>query len=144
MAGSDRRSASGMNMNPIVVPLAVLGVITLVALLVPLVRGGESGRQDGAFAAQVGLPQDQDLGELGRFREVAEAATAAVVRIESESSAPAEPPTIMADNKPVAPRSAPSEVQGQVQNASTTAPATSPLPATKPPVPEPEVAVQKT
>jgi Do/DeqQ family serine protease len=75
-------------MNPVIVPLAVFVTVILIALVVPLIDDADGARDEAAFAAQSTLPQDGDLGALGRFREVAAMATAAVVRIESEFSAP--------------------------------------------------------
>jgi serine protease Do len=84
MAESGRRSRG---MNPVLVPLAVFVTVISIALLVPLFDA-DGARDETAFAAQSDVPQVQDFSALGRFREVAALATAAVVRIESESSAP--------------------------------------------------------
>jgi serine protease Do len=86
MAESDRCPQRGK--NPLLAPLAVLVTIITIALLVPildLLDGADDARDETAYAAQTGFTAD--IGALSRFREVAATATAAVVRIESETSA---------------------------------------------------------
>jgi serine protease Do len=85
MAESDRRPTRGT--HPLLAPLAVLVAIITIALLVPIVDGTRDETDESAYAAQTAFTAD--IGALSRFREVAAMATAAVVRIESESAAPA-------------------------------------------------------
>jgi serine protease Do len=84
MAESDRRPPRGS--NPFLAPLVLLGTVIVIALLVPILDGTGDARNETAYAAQARFTAD--IGALGRFREVAAMATAAVVRIESESIAP--------------------------------------------------------
>ncbi|MGE0159728.1 MAG: trypsin-like peptidase domain-containing protein [Gemmatimonadales bacterium] len=61
----------------------LVGIVIGVAA-VPLFLDRDASRRDTALAAQIDFTQD--LGPLGRFADVAEFATAAVVRIESEAA----------------------------------------------------------
>jgi serine protease Do len=84
MAESDRRPPRGS--NPFLAPLVVLVTVIAIALLVPILDGTGNRRDETVYAAQTSFTAD--VGALSRFREVAAMATAAVVRIESESTAP--------------------------------------------------------
>jgi Do/DeqQ family serine protease len=84
MAESDRRPPHGKNL--LLAPLVVLATIATIALLVPIFASDDDARDETAYAAQTSVTAD--IGALSRFREVAAMATAAVVRIESESTAP--------------------------------------------------------
>jgi serine protease Do len=99
--------------------LATLGLLAgtvLGALVVPLLDDRRSTRDPSALAAQIDL--SQDLGELRRFGDVAAVATAAVVRIESESAAP--DPGDLPENAPdlFAPFGEPGEAIPQVAGGS--------------------------
>jgi Do/DeqQ family serine protease len=83
MAESDRRPRGT---HPLIAPLAVLVTIIAIALLVPILDGIRDETDESVYAAQTSFTAD--IGALSRFREVAAMATAAVVRIESESTAP--------------------------------------------------------
>jgi len=87
MAESDRRPSRVT--KPLLAPLAVLVTVIAIALLVPIFSGSDDARDETAYAAQTDFTAD--IGALSRFREVAAMATAAVVRIESESTAPMSP-----------------------------------------------------
>jgi Do/DeqQ family serine protease len=80
---ADRRPS---RTHPLLAPLGVLVIVILIALLVPLLDGPI--REETAYAAQTSFEPTRDEGDLSRFREVAAMATGAVVRIESESTAP--------------------------------------------------------
>jgi serine protease Do len=95
--------------------LGVLVGIMLGALVVPLLTNRSASSDQTALAAQIDL--SQDLSELRRFGDVAAVATAAVVRIESESAADA---GVGLENAPdpFAPFGEPGEAMPQVAGGS--------------------------
>ena len=96
-------------------PVAVLIGIILGALIGPLLADRNSSRNEAALAAQIDFAQD--LGVLKRFGDVAEVATAAVVRIESEMSA-AEPSAVPPELRDFFEPGEPSEGMPQIAGGS--------------------------